>query len=252
MTNIFQRFINKFRKTPVLPPAKIDVLDHGYVRLVDHMGTDLSVTAAARVSYDKESTEWNEKEQRLLNFLLREGHTSTLRHAEISFEVYAPMMVVRQWYKHAVGSSHLEDGLAWNESSRRYITEEPVFYVPAADAWRSKPANSKQGSGPNLNTNEQGGTLLTQALNATIEQGLKAYESALTLGVAPEQARLFLPAAYGMYVRWRWTTSLAGVLQFLDQRLKHDSQYEIQLYAAAVKQLTEQLFPETVKAWDQS
>jgi thymidylate synthase (FAD) len=234
---------------------KINVLDKGYVRVADHMGTDLSAPAAARVSYDKEALEWNEKEQRLLNFLIREGHTSTLRHATISFEVYAPLMIVRQWYKHAVGSAHLEDGLAWNEVSRRYVIEEPSFYIPGDDEWRSKPANSKQGSGSSIPSEKNdefpvAGYELTAALIRNIDQGIELYEKVLAAGVAPEQARLFLPAVYGMMVRWRWTTSLAGVLTFLDQRLAHDSQFEIQQYAQAVHTLTEQLFPETVRAWD--
>jgi thymidylate synthase (FAD) len=226
---------------------KINVLDKGYVRLVDHMGTDLSTTAAARVSYDKQSDTWDEKEQRLLNFLIREGHTSTLRHATLSFEVYAPMMVKNQWIKHVVGSAHLEEGLAWNESSRRYVTEKPEFYIPTADQWRSKPANSKQGSGESLS--EEDGKHLHTVLWGTVFGAVKQYEAALKAGVAPEQARLFLPA-YAMYIRWRWTASLAGVLSFLDQRLASDSQFEIQEYAKAIHTLTEQLFPETVKAWD--
>lgn len=226
---------------------KINVLNKGYVRLVDHMGTDLSTTAAARVSYDKQSDEWNGNEQRLLNFLIREGHTSTLRHATLSFEVYAPMMVKNQWIKHVVGSAHLEEGLAWNESSRRYVTEEPEFYVPGDNQWRTAPANSKQGSGEVVD--DWQGDSLKLALQGQIKQSLKLYNQALFDGLAPEQARLFLPA-YAMYIRWRWTASLAGVLSFLDQRLASDSQWEIQQYAQAVEQLARPLFPETFNAWE--
>jgi len=80
---------------------KIDVLDKGYVRLVDHMGSDLSVVNAARVSYDKEVAEMSEKDSRLLSFLVREKHTSPFRHAALTFEVYAPLVVARQWWKYA-------------------------------------------------------------------------------------------------------------------------------------------------------
>src|SRR5690606_39915056 len=109
------------------------------------MGNDLTVANAARVSYDKESNEMSAKDERLIKFLAREGHTSPFRHASAQFEVYAPLMVARQWWKYVVGSDHVMD--AWNESSRRYITEEPAFYVPAVDERRSAPEHSKQGSG---------------------------------------------------------------------------------------------------------
>ena len=126
---------------------KISVLDKGYVRLVDTLGNDLSVANAARVSYDKQSSEMSERDAKLIKFLWDERHTSPFRHAAMTFEVYAPLFVARQWWKHAVASTHLDDQNGWNESSRRYITENEEFYVPEAHQWRSKPANSKQGSG---------------------------------------------------------------------------------------------------------
>lgn len=222
---------------------KIDVLDRGYVRLVDHMGSDLSIVNAARVSYDKESNEFNERDNRLLHFLLENDHTSPLRHATLSFEIYAPLMVARQWWKYAVGSTHLDDQNGWNESSRRYVTENETFYYP--DIWRSAPANSKQGSGEPLNDSDQ--QKWNSILEYMNETALHMYRKALDEGVAPEQARLFLPA-YGMYVRWRWTTSLAGTIHFLKQRLEHDAQMEIQAYAQAVQEITHTLYPRTMEA----
>jgi thymidylate synthase (FAD) len=221
---------------------KISVLDKGYVRLVDTLGNDLSVANAARVSYDKQSSEMSERDAKLIKFLWDERHTSPFRHAAMTFEVYAPLFVARQWWKHAVASTHLDDQNGWNESSRRYITENEEFYVPEAHQWRSKPANSKQGSGEPIM--EGKGNYFTSALNSYIEQGEELYQRAMDQEVAPELARLFLPA-YGMYVRWRWTVSLHGVLTFLDQRLPQDAQYEIREYAEAVKQLTKDTFPHT-------
>ncbi len=125
---------------------KINVLDNGYVRLVDVLGNDLSVVNAARVSYDKEVEEFGPKDEKLIKFLIREGHTSPFRHAALTFEVYAPLFVARQWWKYAVASTHVDEQNGWNESSRRYITEAEEFYVPSASAWRSKPENSKQKS----------------------------------------------------------------------------------------------------------
>ncbi|WP_054957321.1 FAD-dependent thymidylate synthase [Paenibacillus dakarensis] len=219
------------------------VLDKGYVRLVDHMGSDLTVVNAARVSYAKESTELSEKDIRLIKFLAREGHTSPFRHAILQFEIYAPLMVARQWWKYVVGSAHFEgtgDSLdAWNESSRRYITEEPTFYTPAGDQWRSQPENSKQGSGEPISW--ELGNKYTNELMEYIEQGIHKYEQALVDGICAEQARLFLPA-YGMYVRWFWTASLQSVCHFLNQRLEHDAQKEIQEYAKAILELSKPMF----------
>jgi len=218
-----------------------EVLDNGYVRLVDTLGNDLSVINAARVSYDKESTELTDRDKGLMKFLIREGHTSPFRHAALTFEVYAPLFVARQWWKYAVASTHVDDQNGWNESSRRYITESEEFYLPTE--WRSKPENSKQGSGEPVNVGLA--KSLTESLEWFVEQGQKLYYTALEVGIAPEQARLFLPA-YGMYVRWRWTVSLQGVLTFLEQRLAHDAQHEITEYAKAVRDLTATAFPEVV------
>ena len=226
-------------------PEPVSVLDEGYVRLVDTLGDDLSIVNAARVSYDKESTEFTERDGKLINFLLREKHTSPFRHAALTFEVYAPLFVARQWWKYAVASTHVDEQNGWNESSRRYITEDEKFYIPLPHEWRSKPENSKQGSGEPVD--EELGAKHFHRLAEMVVAGTEAYHDAMNDGVAPEIARLFLPA-YGMYVRWRWTVSLQGVLTFLDQRLEHDAQYEIQKYAEAVLSLTKEAFPETIAA----
>lgn len=224
------------------------VLDHGYVKLVSNMGSDLDVVNAARVSYDKEVSSLGDKDVSLINFLVKHKHDSTLRHCVMTFEVYAPLMVARQWYKHAVSSSHLDDQLGWNESSRRYITEKEQFYIPTVSQWRSAPENSKQGSGEPVNVDT--GAKCLQRLRASVERGIRDYEDALKDGVAPEQARLLLPA-YAMYVRWRWTASLNAILHFISLRDKPDAQYEIQQYAKAVSASVEEYYPLTLGAWNE-
>lgn len=224
---------------------KVNILDKGYVIVANKMGDDLAVVNAARVSYDKESSDFSDKDQKLLDFLIREGHTSPFRHAAITLEIYAPLFVARQWWKYAVASSHIDDQNGWNESSRRYITENEQFYIPAPTAWRSKPENSKQGSGAPINSMQ--GAYLTESLEKIAEHGMREYQNALHMGVAPEIARLFLPA-YAMYVRWRWTTSLQGAITFLQQRLPHDAQFEIREYAEAVKKIIRMEFPYTYNA----
>lgn len=220
----------------------VNTLDKGYVRLVDVMGSDLSVVNSARVSYNKAKEEMDDKDVRLTKFLAREGHMSPFRHATIQLEMYAPLMVARQHWKYVVGSDHTMD--AWNESSRRYITEDCEFYVPKPWEWRSKPENSKQGSGELID--DFTGGYYSVALEKLIEHGEKLYEEAMDEGIAPEQARLFLPA-YGMYVRYYWTASLQSVAHFLNQRLAHDSQVEIQEYAKAVYELVEPHFPISIE-----
>jgi thymidylate synthase (FAD) len=217
---------------------KIDVLDKGYVRLVDVLGTDLTIANAARVSYDKQVEELSDKDERLIRFLAKHDHTSPFRHAMVQFEIYAPLMIARQWWKYVAGSDHTLD--AWNESSRRYITEDEEFHVPSMNEWRSKPENSKQGSGPVFPA--EIGAYWTQELEEHVENGQAKYKQAMDAGIAPEQARLFLPA-YGLMVRWYWTGSLQSVSHLIRQRVKADAQYEFQEYAHAVKALTEQQFP---------
>lgn len=123
---------------------KIDVLDKGYVKLRKVTGNDLEVVNAARVSYDNESAEMTEDDIKLIAYLAREGHMSPFRHSRLTFEIYAPLFVARQWWRYAVDSSHIEDGTPWSETSRRYTKEKINFYVPGPEEWRAAPENSKQ------------------------------------------------------------------------------------------------------------
>ena len=227
-----------------------NVLDKGYVRLVDVMGSDLTVVNAARASYAKESKEMSESDEKLIAFLAKHDHTSPFRHAMLQFEIYAPLMVARQWWKYIIGSSHLEgigDTMnAWNESSRRYVTMEPTFYVPTENEWRGKPDNNKQGSKEPVDSKL--GAEFTDKLNKYIKEGVDLYEEAMERGICAEEARLFLPA-YGMYVSWYWTASLQSVAHFIKQRTDSHSQFEIREYAEAVKELAIEKFPLGIKAF---
>jgi thymidylate synthase (FAD) len=218
----------------------ITVLGNGYVRLVDNMGSDVSVVNAARASFAKEnkSSELTTQDARLINFLARENHMSPFRHAFMTFEFKAPLMVARQHWKYVVGSDHTMD--SWNESSRRYVTMEPEFYTPKASEWRLAPEDKKQGS--NGIADPFYGSVLSQQLDEYIDKGKALYELAMESGIAPEQARLFLPA-YAMHVVYRWSCSLQSVALFLSQRMAEDSQVEIQEYANAVYRLVQPLYP---------
>lgn len=223
--------------------TRINVLDKGYVRKLWVQGTDMSVVNAARVSFDKEVTELKGKDKKLIKFLWEHGHTSPFRHAMFSLEVYAPLMIARQWWKYVVGSDHTFDG--WNESSRRYVTENNKFYVVKPGQWRAKPDNAKQGSGDFIDDVELS-ERLSDALLEHYETSENLYNQALAAGVAPEQARLFLPAN-GLYARWRWTGSLQSGMHFLQQRLAHGAQHEISQYASAVCDLLYDEFPISIQ-----
>ena len=222
------------------------VLDKGYVRLVDVLGSDLTVVNSARVSYNKATDTLRDEDLKLIRYLANHGHTSPFRHATLQFEIYAPLMVARQWWKYIIGSGHQDPFTAWNESSRRYVTGEIEFYLPTANEWRSRPDNSKQGSG--LPIDSKLGEEAVKRLLSQIDSGMANYEWAIENGVATEQARLFIPSAYGLMVRWYWTASLQGVAHFINQREDSHAQYEIRQYAHAVRKLATEKFPVALEA----
>ena len=225
---------------------RIGALDHGYVRTVQVLGTDLTIANAARVSYDKASTALSDADVKLINYLVLNHHDSPLRHAAITFEIYAPLEVKNQWIKHMVASTHLDDQNGWNESSRRYVTEDVEFYTP--ERFSMAPENSKQGAGEYAD--DKTNAWMLNKLDHMQIIGAMHYEQALNKGIAPEQARLLLPA-YGLYVRWQWTASLNAILNFLTLRSGHGAQQEITEYAKAIEYLVFDEFPVTATAYQE-
>lgn len=223
----------------------MDILDKGYVRLVNVMGSDVDVVNSARVSFDKSVSSLGRTDYSLLDYLISHRHDSVLRHCAMSFEIYAPLFVARQWYKHAVSSTHWDDQNGWNESSRRYVTEEPEFYIPGP--FRAASDSKKQGSSGNVS--EDISERYEDVLQYFVDTGINMYEQAMKDGIAPEQARLFLPA-YGMYIRWRWTASLNALLHFCDLRLDSHAQWEIQQYAHEVYSHVKENFPTVAMSWE--
>jgi thymidylate synthase (FAD) len=219
---------------------KIDVLDGGYVAVHDDgvMGSDLTIVNAARVSYNKRKEVLDEKDKRLITFLAREGHTSPFRHATMQFEAKVPLMIARQWWKYIVGAGFQDPMVAWNESSRRYITERNEYHLP--EYFRTAPENSKQGSGPPIDT-EKNDYWLNQLAQHQL-RGEALYQQAMADGICAEQARLF-PSAYGLYVSFYWTASLQGVAHLYNQRSKPDAQWEFQLFADAIGKIANEYFP---------
>lgn len=230
-----------------IPENYIQVLDKGFVGYRNHMGDDNGPADAARVSFKKRAEDFTaEQNLKLVNYLLRNDEMACFRHDVLKLEVHAPLLVARQWFKYSVGSSHREDQFGWNESSRRYLTENNEYYVPAADQWRAAPANKKQGSGGLMPEDE--GQDWTDRLESFISLGESWYEQMLEDGYAPEQARAFLPA-YNLYVSWVWTASLQTIFHFLKERLDNHAQWEIQEYARAVLKIFIEHFPGVVELW---
>lgn len=225
-------------------PVTIPVLDKGYMRLEQWMGDDLAAVNAARASYAKRTDSMSEKDKKLLRYLILHDHLSPFRHAALSVEIKAPLMVMNQWWKHVVGVQQGEAWMGHNEMSRRYVTEEPEFYIPSV--WRAAPENSKQGSGGAVDdeTNETIGDIFSMH----IESSLADYNDALKDGVCAEQARLFLPA-YALYTKAWSTFSLQAALFLIHQRLDPHSQWEIRQYAGALHDLVQSRFPLSLQYW---
>lgn len=230
------------------------VLDHGHVELIDCMGSDLTVCNAARVSFDSES-EWGideaakkrleesgshfsnecikqlkEKDAKLIAYLAKHNHWTPFAHPQITLRVKAPVSIRTQLFKH-------KQGFVENEVSRRYVATEPEFYEPT---WRTKPeGGAKQGSEDFME--QPSAQIATIQYGRVMDHALKAYNSLLKRGVAPEQARFVLPQ--GMYTEWYWTGSLAAYARVCKLRTDSHAQWEVQEFAKAIGNILQPLFP---------
>ena len=233
--------------------SQVEVLDKGHVDYVDHMGSDLTVCNAARVSFNKES-EWGldfdaierlkscpynkddvrilkEKDEKLIRYLAKHNHWTPFAHPQITVRVKAPVSIRTQFFKH-------KQGFVENEISRRYVSYEPEFYIPS---WRSKPTDgAKQGS-EDFVIEETRTNLYDAICRESYEKALYVYNTLIENGIAPEQARFVLPQ--GMYTEWYWTGSLAAFARFYKQRKDDHAQWEIREYASAIGKIIEPFFP---------
>lgn len=214
--------------------SEISVYD-GYIRINPGcvMGDDLMVVNTARVSYDKASTVWSERDKKLLKYLWDHKHTSPFRHCFIRFEIKAPIFVLRQWMKHQVGCS-------WNEVSARYVqVPDEEFFYPIE--FRKQDDKNKQSSFGLIDAQDEAMDLLHESYQLAYKNYLKL----ISLGVCREQARSLLPV--GTYSKAIWTASLQAIMNFLELRLDQHAQKEIRDYAEAVLTLTSSYFPESME-----
>lgn len=227
-----------------------------------HMGDDLTVVDAARVSFDKES-EWegepevldhqgdlvcasteklSDKDAKLIDYLAKHNHWSPFAHTSIQLRVKAPIFVARQLVKHQVGG-------VWNEVSRRYVDSEPEFWFP--EAWRGRPVNAKQGSSgvvetflPNrmvYRTGMDGVLQIAEYAETVTSYALDFYLDLIDAGVAPEQARMVLPQ--NMQTEWIWTGSLMFWCRVCRERLAPGAQAETREIAEQIAEIVAPLFP---------
>jgi thymidylate synthase (FAD) len=194
------------------------------VTLIDHMGSDITVVNAARVSFNKESQrvqngnlqDLSEADQKLIKYLASHGHWSPFSHCFLQFRIEAPLFVARQLVKHQVG-------LAWNEVSRRYVDYTPKFYTPTT--WRKKADNVKQGSSEDT---------IDHHIGSFTRSAIAEYERMLDVGIAPEMARMVLPQ--NMYTEWYWSGSLYAFSRVVNQRLDKTAQAETRYIADLISQ----------------
>lgn len=216
---------------------KINVLDRGYVRLVDSMGDDLSIVRAARVSYDAawRAGENEGSDERLIRYLWRNQHTTPFEAVEFQFEVKAPIFVFRQWHRHRTWS--------FNELSARYRELPEEFYVPAAENIGQQSKNNKQAretSEPNH--------IASVTIKEACAASFRAYHELLKQGVPRELARSVLPVA--TYSHMFAKVDLKNLFHFLSLRCDAHAQYEIRVYAEAMRELIRPIVPVAVSAWE--
>lgn len=204
------------------------------VEVIDHMGSDLTVVNAARVSMAKES-EWEdfkqlaERDKKLINYLAKHGHWTPFSQPQVQLRIKMPIFIARQWYKHQVGFTR-------NEVSRRYVSYEPEFYVPTE--WRKRADSVKQGSSDEV---VHGNDVFCQTAESYTNQIKRVYTGMIENNICPEQARMILPQS--MYTEFVETGSLAAYARLCKLRLDSHAQREIQWYAESVEKLIEPLFP---------
>ena len=209
------------------------------VTYVNHMGNDMTVVNAARVSFAKEST-WDDynseteqyvlkdKDSKLVHYLADHGHYSPFGHCFASFHVKAPVFVARQLVKHKF--------LRWNEISRRYVDSEPEFYEPSE--WRGRSEDKKQGS--------DGTVAIYMDQEMQWHRQLTSYTNLINNGVCPEQARMVLPQS--MMTEWYWSGSLDAFADMCNLRCAGDTQYETRVVANKINNEMIFLFPESWSA----
>jgi len=216
---------------------EIKVLNYGSVRLVEHMGSDLSIVRSARVSYDAEwrAGEDEGKDAKLIDYLIRNHHTSPLECVQFTFEVKAPIFVFRQWHRHRTWS--------FNEISARYSELPEEFYIPEVSQITTQSASNKQ---MRTDAEHPDAELYQNLISLSCNHSFTVYKEMLSAGVPRELARGVLPV--NTFSHMFATVDLHNLAHFLRLRLHEHAQYEIRVYAQALLDLIEPIVPVAVAA----
>lgn len=219
----------------------VKVLDHGLIRLIDSMGSDLSIVRNARVSYDAEwrAGEDSGSDERLVRYLYKNGHNTPLESVEVTIEVKAPIFVFRQWHRHRTQS--------YNELSARYRELPEEFYVPDISQITTQSSDNKQ-----MRTEEQNehAEAIQMYIRRANTDSFKAYHEMLKLGCPRELARSVLPV--GTYSHMFAKANLNNWFKFLHERLHEHAQYEIRVYAIELLKILESIAPIAVGAFKEA
>jgi thymidylate synthase (FAD) len=227
---------------------KFDVLDHGFIRVVDYMGNDNAIVQAARVSYGR-GTKTSSEDIALINYLMRHRHTTPFEMCEIKFHVKLPIFVARQWIRHRTASV--------NEYSARYSILDREFYIPSDDTIAGQSSLNKQGRSESLPPShaKEVADLLRQDAQLSFEhyyEMLNQDASGKTIdhdsvGVSRELARIGLPLS--TYTQWYWKIDLHNLFNFLQLRADVHAQYELQVYARRMLELVKLWVPAAYEAF---
>ena len=215
------------------------------IELIGSMGNDLSIVNDARASFDKVSLELQEKDIKLINYLLKHQHTSPFRGVVFKFKVKAPLYICRQWWKHVIASNHNDEQLGWNEKSFRYVAidDSNEFYIP--QTFRQQAKSNKQATIGSIE--ESKNKIAISIYEQQCQASYEAYSKLLDLGVGREQARgVLIPS---VYTSWVWTVSLQALLHFIGLRQGAGAQSEIGAYATAIIELIKPIVPVAMEAW---
>lgn len=209
----------------------------GFVDLVSSLGTDSSVVNAARVSFGKRISKIEEKDVKLISYLLKEKHSSPFEHVAFTFHVKCPLFVARQWMRHRTQS--------YNEISRRYTSENLDFYIPNQFRYQNK--IDRQASDLEKSFSDEENVYLSQLFLTMSEESVIVYNELLEKGVAREMARMILPQ--NMYTEFYTTVNLWNLFHFINLRTSDHAQQEIKVYAEKMLDLIKYTVPYSVEAW---
>ncbi|MGL9726086.1 MAG: FAD-dependent thymidylate synthase [Wolbachia sp.] len=212
------------------------VLDHGFIRVIDYMGSDSAIVQAARVSYGKGTRQINQDEA-LIKYLMRHHHTTPFEMCEIKFHVKLPIFVARQWIRHRTANV--------NEYSARYSILDNEFYIPRPEQVAKQSDNNKQGSGEAFDSNTS--KKIIDSLTSDSNLVYSHYEKFIEQGLAREIARTNLTLNY--YTQFYWKIDLHNFLHFLRLRADKHAQYEIRVYAEVMLDIIKKWVPLTYNAF---